>query len=54
MRAVAVEDSEVVLIAPEAVRQLFEKSPKLARDTGHSLEVRRKALQSARTALRRP
>lgn len=51
MRAVALEDTEVVLIAPDAVRHLFEASPRLARDTGHTLEVHRKALQSARTAL---
>jgi small-conductance mechanosensitive channel len=51
MRAVAVADTEVVLIAPDAVRHLFEASPRLARDTGHTLEVRRKALQSARSAL---
>ena len=51
MRAVALADTEVVLIAPDAVRHLFEASPRLARDTGHTLEVRRKALQSARSAL---
>ena len=38
---------------PDTVRQLFEASPTLARDTGRVLDVRRKALQSARTALRR-
>jgi small-conductance mechanosensitive channel len=52
MRAVALEDTVVVLIAPDVVRHLFETSPRLARDTGHTLEVHRKALQSARTALR--
>jgi hypothetical protein len=31
---------------------LFEASPTLARDTGRVLDVRRKALQSARSALR--
>jgi small-conductance mechanosensitive channel len=50
MRAVALEDTMVVLIAPDVVRHLFEASPRLARDTGHTLEVHRKALQSARTA----
>jgi small-conductance mechanosensitive channel len=50
-RAVALEDTEVVLMAPETVRELFEKSPKLARDTGHSLDVRRKAARSARETL---
>ena len=52
MRAVALEDTEVVVIAPDAVRHLFEASPRLARDTGHTLEVHRQALQSARTAAR--
>jgi small-conductance mechanosensitive channel len=53
VRAVALEDTEVVVIAPDAVRRLFETSPRLARDTGQALEVQRKALQSARSALRR-
>jgi hypothetical protein len=35
------------------VRQLFEASPTLARDAAPVLDVRRKALQSARTALQR-
>jgi small-conductance mechanosensitive channel len=52
MRAVALEDTSVVLIAPDVVRHLFEASPRLARETGYTLEVQRKALQSARTALR--
>ena len=52
-RAVAVEDTEVLLLRPDTVRQLFEASPTLARDTGRVLDVRRRALQSARTALRR-
>ena len=34
MRAVALEDTAVVLIAPDVVRHLFEASPRLARDTG--------------------
>ena len=52
-RAVAVEDTEVLLLRPDTVRQMFEASPTLARDTGRVLDVRRRALQSARTALRR-
>jgi hypothetical protein len=52
MRAVAALDSEIVRIAPETVRQLFELNPRLARDTGQSLDARRKAVQSARQALR--
>ena len=51
MRAVACEDTTVVLIAPDVVRHLFEGSPRLARETGHTLDVQRKALQSARTAV---
>lgn len=53
MRAVALEDTEVVVIAPDVVRHLFEASPRLARETGHTLDVQRKALQSARTAIPR-
>jgi CRP-like cAMP-binding protein len=52
-RAVAVEDTEVLLLRPDTVRQMFEASPTLARDTGRVLDVRRRAMQSARTALRR-
>jgi small-conductance mechanosensitive channel len=51
MRAVALEDTAVVLIAPDVVRHLFEGSPRLARETGDTLDVHRKALQSAHTAL---
>jgi small-conductance mechanosensitive channel len=50
MRAIAMEDTVVALIAPDVVRHLFEASPRLARETGHILEVHRKALQSARSA----
>jgi hypothetical protein len=49
-RAVALEDTVVALIAPDVIRHLFEASPRLARETGHTLEVHRKALQSARSA----
>ena len=52
MRAVALEDTAVVVIAPDVVRHLFEASPRLARDTGYALDVHRKALHSARTAMR--
>ena len=52
-RAVAVEDAEVLLLRPDTVRHMFEASPTLARDTGRVLDVRRRAMQSARTALRR-
>jgi len=50
IRAVAMEDTVVALIAPDVVRHLFESSPRLARETGHILEVHRKAVQSARSA----
>jgi hypothetical protein len=53
VRAVALQDSEVLRLSPDVIRTLFEASPSLARDTGHTLEVRRRALQSARTAARR-
>lgn len=51
-RAVALEDCETLWLSPETVRVLFESSPRLARDTGHTLEVRRKALHAARHAAR--
>ncbi len=50
LRAVAMEDSEVLRLSPEVVRTLFEASPRLARDTGYTLEVRRRALASIRAA----
>jgi len=53
MRAVALEDTVVVLIAPDVVRHLFVASPRLARETGQSLEVHRKAMKSARSATQR-
>jgi Mechanosensitive ion channel/Cyclic nucleotide-binding domain len=52
LRAIALEDSEVLRLSPEVVRALFEASPRLARDTGHTLEVRRRALASIRAAAR--
>jgi len=52
MRAVALDDTAVVLIAPDVVQHLFEASPRLARETGYNLEVQRKGLQSARSAVR--
>jgi small-conductance mechanosensitive channel len=51
-RAVALEDTDVVKLGPETVRMLFEASPHLARETGHALDVRRKAVQSMRSAAR--
>jgi small-conductance mechanosensitive channel len=53
LRAVALEDTVVALIAPDVVRHLFEASPRLARETGQSLEVHRKAMHSARSANQR-
>ena len=52
-RAVAIEDTDVVRLGPETVRMLFEANPRFARETGHAFNVRRKALQSVRTAMRR-
>jgi small-conductance mechanosensitive channel len=52
LRAVALEDTTVVVIAPDVVRHLFEASPRLASETGRTLEVQRKALHAARTVLR--
>jgi CRP-like cAMP-binding protein len=49
MRAVALDDTAVVVIAPDVVRHLFEASPRLASETGYTLEVYRKALHSARS-----
>jgi CRP-like cAMP-binding protein len=53
VRAVATQDTGLLVLPPESIRTLFESSPRLARDTDQSLDVRRKALQSARNALRR-
>jgi hypothetical protein len=47
-RAVAVSDTDVLWMSPETVRLMFEASPRLARDTGRALDVRRRALLSAR------
>ena len=52
-RAVALEDTELILLGPETIRALFEASPRLARETGQALDARRKALRSALAALRR-
>jgi hypothetical protein len=52
LRAVALEDTTVVVIAPDVVRHLFEASPRLASETGRTLEVHRKALHAARAVLR--
>ena len=53
MRAVASLDCEVLWMTPETVRALFEASPRLARETGQILEVRRRAMQAARQVSRR-
>jgi hypothetical protein len=53
MRAVALRDCEVLWMSPETVRTLFEASPRLARESGQVLEVRRRAMQAARQAARR-
>jgi CRP-like cAMP-binding protein len=53
MRAVAMRDSEVLWMSPETVRTLFEASPRLAREAGHVLEARRRAMQASRQSARR-
>lgn len=53
-RAIAMVDSVVVRVSPETVQRLFEASPQLARETGQALDVRRRALQAAREATRKP
>jgi small-conductance mechanosensitive channel len=50
VRAVALQDSESLLLSPEVVQTLFEASPRFARETGHTLDVRRRARQAARTS----
>jgi hypothetical protein len=52
LRAVALEDTTAVVIAPDVVRHLFEASPRLASETGRTLDVHRKALHATRTVLR--
>lgn len=52
LRAVSTEDSAAVVIAPEAMRRIFEASPPLARETGHAIDARRKAASAARAAQR--
>jgi hypothetical protein len=55
LRQTEVQDLRLPTLGQEDVGgldvQYFETSPKLARDTGHAFDVRRKALQSA-SALR--
>jgi CRP-like cAMP-binding protein len=51
-RAVALRDSDVLWLAPETVRVLFESSPRLAREIGHALDVRRRARLAARRSVK--
>lgn len=44
----ALEDLEVLVIRPEAVQALVEGIPRLGREIGNVLDVRRKAVRSAR------
>ena len=44
----ALEDLEVLMMRPEAVQALVEDIPRLGREIGNVLDVRRKALHSAR------
>lgn len=55
----AVEDTEFLVIEPEALQTLLERSPRLAHTMGHVLESRRTALNAVRNlkpalAVRRP
>ena len=50
--AVALVDSDVLWLGPETVRALFEANPRLARDTGQTIDLRRRAAQSARRAVK--
>lgn len=52
LRAVALSDCQGVRLAPDAVSQVFEKSPPLAREVGQALEARRRAAQAARESRR--
>ena len=53
LSAVALEDCLVVRMAPDAISQVFEKSPVLAREVGQVVEARRSTAQAARESRRR-
>jgi CRP-like cAMP-binding protein len=53
LSAVALEDCLVVRMAPDAISQVFEKSPVLAREVGQVVEARRSSAQAARESRRK-
>ena len=53
LSAVALKDCLVVRMAPDAISQVFEKSPVLAREVGQVVEARRSSAQAARESRRK-
>jgi small-conductance mechanosensitive channel len=49
-RAVARRDCLCVWLSPDAVREMLERSPALARELGHAFEVRRRTSAAVRSA----
>lgn len=50
VRAVARRDCLCVWLSPDAVREMLERSPPLARELGHAFEVRRRTAAAVRSA----
>jgi CRP-like cAMP-binding protein len=50
VRAVARRDCLCVWLSPDAVREMLERSPALARELGHAFEVRRRTSAAVRSA----
>jgi small-conductance mechanosensitive channel len=48
LTVMALEDLDVLILAPEVIQRVLAENPRLAREFGNVLEVRRKAIQSAR------
>ena len=48
LTVMAIEDLDVLILAPEVIQRVLAEHPRLAREFGNVLEVRRKAIQSAR------
>lgn len=48
LTVMAMEDLDVLMLDPEVIQRVLEGNPRLAREFGNVLEVRRKAIQSAR------
>jgi CRP-like cAMP-binding protein len=47
---VALEDLVAVELDPDVLQSVIERTPRLAREIGNVMDVRRKAILSARTA----